>query len=173
MENNKVYYTIVNKDKIKVKKNVTSKENIETIQSQYVLYSLLNHFKINKCQISRTNMGKPYFKGLNIHFNYSHSINYIACAISYYKVGIDIENIDRDISDAVIKICQLNSKNKLEEFVKKEAYCKLVGVGIAMIFDNNNFKNINKENKTIVTKNYICSIYSDCLNPIFEYIDIL
>ena len=171
MENNKVYYTIVNKSKIKL--DVDSKERIETLQSQYVLYSLLNYFKINKGQISRTKMGKPYFKGSNICFNYSHSNNYIACAISYYQVGIDIENTDRVVNDEMIKICQLNSNNKLEELVKKEAYCKLIGDGISMIFDNNNFKSINKKNKTIVTKDYICSIYSDCLNPIFEYINIL
>ena len=72
----------------------------------------------------------------------------------------------------MIKICNFSEDDKLEELVKREAYCKLTGSGIAMFFDKNNFKSQNKKNIVINNSEYVCSIYSDCSNAIFKYINI-
>ena len=101
-----------------------------------------------------------------------HSNNYIACAISNYEVGIDIEETDRVINSVMIKICNFNQDTELEELVRREAYCKLSGNGIAMFFDKNNFKDIDASGITISNDEYICSIFSDCFNPSFQSIDI-
>lgn len=170
--NNTVYYTIINKNKINFKITKKSNERLETLQSRYVLNCMLNYFNIKKSTICKTKLGKPYFKDKNIFFNYSHSNNFIACAISNYDVGIDIEETNRVINDTMIKICHFDKEKKLEELVKREAFCKLTGEGIAMFFNKNNFKNIEKNSITIKNKDYICSICSNCSKPSFQYIDI-
>lgn len=172
LNNNTVYYTIINKNKLDIILPENSKERLETLQSKYVLNCMLNFFEIEKSDIFKTNLGKPYFKNKNIFFNYSHSNNFIACAISNYNVGVDIEETDRIINDTMVKICNFSENNKLEELVKREAFCKCTGKGISMFFDKNNFKNIDKNSKVINTKDYICSIYSECFNPSFQFVDI-
>lgn len=173
LNNNTIYYIIVNKNKLNFKVNKNSKERLETLQSRYVLNFMLKYFGIKSEPICKTKLGKPYFKNSNIFFNYSHSKNFIACAISNYNIGIDIEETDRVITDTMVKICNFNkNSNKLEELVKREAFCKLTGNGIAMFFDKNNFKNIDINNITIKNKEYICSICSDCSYPVFQSINI-
>lgn len=172
LNNNTVYYTILNKNKLDFKIYNNSKERLETLQSKYILNCMLNYFGIQESPIYRTKLGKPYFKNINVFFNYSHSDNYIACAISNYDVGIDIEETDRIITNTMVKVCNLNQVNKLEELVKREAFCKLIGDGIAMFFDKDNFKNIDRNSITIKNKEYICSIYSNCSNSVFQFIDI-
>jgi len=170
LDNNTVYYTIINKNKFDFEIDINSKEKLETLQSKYILNCMLNYFGIQESPICKTKLGKPYFKNQNIFFNYSHSNNYIACAISNYNVGIDIEEADRIISDTMVKICKFNKNTALEDFVKREAFCKLTGNGIAMFFDKNNFKNVSSI--SIKNKDYICSICSEYSNFILKCVDI-
>ncbi len=172
LNDNTVYYTIINKKKLKFKVTMILNERLETLQAKYVLSCMLKHFGIKEEPIYKSKSGKPYFKKQNIFFNYSHSNNYIACAISNYEVGIDIEETDRVINSVMIKICNFNQDTELEELVRREAYCKLSGNGIAMFFDKNNFKDIDASGITISNDEYICSIFSDCFNPSFQSIDI-
>ncbi len=167
-----VYYTIINKNKLNLQLNNKCKDRLETSQSLYVLDLMLKHFGIEKDIIFKTKLGKPYFKGKRIYYNYSHSKNFIACAISKYDVGIDIEEYDRIISKTMIKICNLTEDNKLEELVKREAFSKLTGKGVAILFNKNNFENINKKNIIINSSEYVCSIFSDCPEPSFQDINI-
>ena len=48
-------------------------------------------------EIKRTPLGKPYFEGENVHFSISHTKNYVFCAVSESPIGIDAEELDRDI----------------------------------------------------------------------------
>ena len=95
---NNLYYAIVNKSDISVSK---SSNRLETDQARVVLERLLNIFDISLDEILINDNAKPYFKSSNIYFNYSHSKNYIACVISNYEVGIDIEEKTRVISDDI------------------------------------------------------------------------
>ena len=48
-------------------------------------------------EIRRTRLGKPYFAEGNLHFSVSHTKNYVFCAVSEHPIGIDAEELDREI----------------------------------------------------------------------------
>ena len=152
MKQDTVYYTIIKKKNLKF--------NNETKQAHEVLNKMLNYFNIEMSPIYTSKIGKPYFKNSNIFFNYSHSKTYIACAISYHEVGIDIEETDKIINKKMIEACYLDNSNPLKEFVQKESYSKLKGIGLKMLFNKIDLKSIKEKNIIIKNKNYICSIYS-------------
>lgn len=103
--------------------------------------------------------GKPFIPGKRIHFNISHSENYVAYIISKKEVGIDIQ-AQRTLSnlDGLIKkVCHPNEKeilekssNKESDFLKiwnlKEAYSKCLGLGIQTQFSELDFSKISQEN---------------------------
>lgn len=163
-----VYYMIVNKTDVKID-NKTNK--LETIQARTVLKVMLDLLNINLSEIYTATNGKPYFKDSNIFFNYSHSKNYIACAISSYEVGVDIEETTRKISDYISKK-YLNDENdnlkKIETWVKKESYSKLKGLGLQIKFQNIRLNEIVSKNLFINKKEYMCSIYCDSYDVEFK-----
>ncbi len=86
--------------------------------------------------------GKPYAVGLDVFFNISHSKNIVICAADSNPVGIDIE-AKRKYKPSVAKrfctaeeIAEIEKSEKPDEeftklWVKKEAYAKLTGTGLA------------------------------------------
>ena len=163
-----VYYSIV-------KKNKKYLNLSETSQAQIVLKKMLELLDIKIPQIYRSSNGKPYFKDLDLFFNYSHSKKYIACAISQREVGIDVEDSDRTISDLVANKYLdgvKEYKDRIKAWVKKESFSKLKGNGLLMGLEKINLDNIKEKNITIDNKEYSCSIYCDSLNTIFKEITI-
>lgn len=162
MEENKVYFSILNKVNIKQDTNF---ERLETHQAKQLLKKMLSSFGIKMPKINISPTGKPYFNDSNIHFSYSHSKNYIACAISFYEVGIDIEETSRYINDGIAKKYLDNvkgNKKRIETWVKKEAYSKLKKLGLQMKFQNIRLNEIASANFFINKEEYMCSIY--CAN---------
>ena len=132
---------------------------------------MLNYLNVKLPEIYISKNGKPYFKNSNIYFNYSHSKNYIACAVSNYEVGIDIEESNRVINDKIAKKFldeENNYKKRIEKWVKKEAYSKLKGKGLLIPFQTINLNKIKNKNLFISNDNYMCSIYSDNNDLIFK-----
>jgi len=142
--------------------------------------SLLNDIKFTSFQ-------KPYFDK-PIHFNISHSGEYIICAISKTnKVGIDIEEIkdiplidfDNEFSKKELEEIY-NAKNPLQLFytywTQKEAFLKAIGSGLNVplntvaIHDNKIIWNKDvwfiKEIK--IDTNYISYLSTDAISPIIE-----
>lgn len=97
--------------------------------------------------------GKPYAKNLNIEFNISHSADIVVCVVDANLVGVDIEKIrhvdlntaKRIFSEKEIQYIfkcspQIENYNHylndavlqrfFELWTKKEAYGKLVGIGL-------------------------------------------
>ncbi len=90
-------------------------------------------------------LGKPFFPDYpNIHFNYSHSKNYVACGISDREIGVDIEDV-RKVKESLLRtICHENEyrwvmQSDAEEEINsrtillwtiKEAFLKQRGTGI-------------------------------------------
>lgn len=97
--------------------------------------------------------GKPYAKGLNVEFNISHSADMVVCVVDDNPVGVDIEKIRpvdlntakrifskdeiRYIFECIPDIEDYNHylnyavlQRFFEIWTKKEAYGKLVGIGI-------------------------------------------
>ncbi|MBQ1550631.1 MAG: hypothetical protein IIZ67_00885 [Bacilli bacterium] len=165
-----LYYSIVKKSDIHVSK---TSNRIETDQARVVLKDMLNHFNIDLDEIIIDDKGKPYFKNSNIYFNYSHSKNYIACVISNYEVGIDLEEKTRVISDDISSkyLDGVEDNDRLILWVKKEAYSKLKGLGLQIGFNNIEF-NSNIKDLLINENEYICSIFCDYKNISFNRVDL-
>jgi len=103
----------------------------------------------SELRFEKDKYGKPFLKYLpNFHFNLSHSGEWIACAISDYAVGVDIEKvkpIDFGIAERFFsneEYDELMSKRDEEQlsffydlWTLKESYIKAVGRGLHLPLD--------------------------------------
>ena len=90
-------------------------------------------------EILRDDMGKPYFKDAVMHFNVSHSGEYLAIAISESPVGVDIQET-KNIKDGMYrKVVQpeersLIGADRQNDFLRlwalKESFVKAEGKGL-------------------------------------------
>ena len=86
--------------------------------------------------------GKPYFAEGDLHFSLSHTKKHVFCVLSHQPVGIDAEELDRDIDLRLAdKILSPGEKSRYERFgdrrlallrlwVLREAAAKLSGQGL-------------------------------------------
>lgn len=90
--------------------------------------------------------GKPYVPGHPLHFNLSHSGRYALLGISHDEIGVDIEYHQRreiELDGLLAMICHVSEHEhvlSLDDaarhqaffrwWTRKEAYCKLVGLGL-------------------------------------------
>ena len=98
-----------------------------------------------------TPRGKPYWKDSPLHFSISHSKGHVFCAISDRPIGIDAEEMDRDINPKLAdKILSPSERAQyaaaqdprlalLTFWVLKEAQVKLTGEGLPGIFRHTDF----------------------------------
>lgn len=172
MKNDIVYYIIVNKKEVK---NNNLEDKNETKKARIILKKMLECFNQKLPEIKYSKTGKPYFKDSGIYFNYSHSKNYIACAISNKEIGIDIEETNTNISDKVSNKYLDNEKEtekRIEKWVKKEAYSKLKGLGLQINFQKIKLDEIKEESFLIKDNKYICAIFYDGNNVEFKKLSI-
>jgi 4'-phosphopantetheinyl transferase len=128
-------------------------------------------------KFSTNEYGKPYLvTNPKIHFNISHSGNYIACAISNESVGIDIEQIksfDMKIAERFFSADEItyvksdaDAVRFFEVWTKKESRIKWDGRGLSMplssfsVFDTgeqsqSRYYEVLKNNEVIC---HVCSI---------------
>lgn len=101
---------------------------------------LKNDYKIEECpEILRDEFGKPYLKDCELHFNVSHSGEYLVIAISEKPVGIDIQE-PKNIRDGMYRKvvqpeeCVLIGEDRQEDFLRlwtlKESFVKAEGKGL-------------------------------------------
>ena len=69
-------------------------------------------------EIRRTPLGKPYFAEGNLYFSISHTKNYVFCALSEHPIGIDAEELDRDIRLSLAE--KFLSESEFAQFQKAE-----------------------------------------------------
>lgn len=95
-------------------------------------------------EIKRTPLGKPYFPGENLQFSISHTKNYVFCAVAEHPIGIDAEELERDIRLSLAE--KILSPGELQQFqnapdkrralltfwVLKEAAGKCTGEGLQL-----------------------------------------
>ena len=93
-------------------------------------------------EILVTHRGKPYFQDSPLHFSISHTKGHVFCALSDKPVGIDAEELDRDIDLRLAeKILSPMEKAQLDAspdkrlalltfWVLKEASAKCTGEGL-------------------------------------------
>lgn len=104
-------------------------------------YELLSQLVSPLPDIRKTEQGKPYFVGSYLHFSVSHSQNHAFCAVSRKNLGIDAEEMTRNVDLRLGKrILSPTEMRRLEAtpdkqaallrlWVLKEAYGKLTGKG--------------------------------------------
>jgi len=104
-------------------------------------YSLLSQAVSPLPRIRKTEQGKPYFEHSDLHFSISHTKSYAFCAVSHKRIGIDAEEMARDIDPRLAdKILSPSEKHRFDRaadkpavllrlWVLKEAYAKLTGRG--------------------------------------------
>ena len=93
-------------------------------------------------EILVTDRGKPYFADRSLHFSISHTRKHAFCALSENNVGVDAEELDRDINLRLAeKILSPGEKGQFDAaldkrkalltfWVLKEASVKLSGEGL-------------------------------------------
>ena len=90
-------------------------------------------------EIAVTPRGKPYFPGEPVHFSISHTKKHAFCVLSDQPVGIDAEEVDRDIRPELAeKILSPTEKERYDNqketllrfWVLKEAAAKCSGEGL-------------------------------------------
>ena len=98
---------------------------------------------IAKQEFSLGEHGKPYLKDFpNIHFNISHSGEYVVCCVSDKPIGIDIQKIGKYNPGVAKKVCNEKELKEIEEsldkaaeftklWTQKEAVLKRDGTGFA------------------------------------------
>lgn len=92
--------------------------------------------------VAVTQRGKPYFENSPWHFSISHSKRHVFCALSQRRIGIDAEELDRNIrpelADKILSPTEREQYDKAEEprlalltfWVLKEAQVKCTGEGL-------------------------------------------
>lgn len=170
-----------------------------------VRYSVINRlgYKNDELIFCTSEYGKPYLKNQNtkaIHFNFSHSGEYVVCAIDNEECGIDVEDIKNysmEIAnnafheDEVTKLHQYDDNKEAAKYftflwTMKEAYLKALGVGLSkplssfcILQDNNKISIIDFEIDSInfnvfesknIEDKYVVS-YVGNNKPIYHYIN--
>jgi len=114
----------------------------------------------------------------NIHFNLSHSLNTVACAVANTDIGVDVQQIDK-IKDNVAKrvltedefACFQHTDNPDEFFCEiwtiKESFLKLTGKGISDELRELSADSIN-DKKIYKGKDYYCCVCGNAAKTMTE-----
>lgn len=126
---------------------------------------------------NKTIKGKPFLHNSPIHFNVSHSGNWVVLAVADIDIGIDVEVL-RDVNyrvatrffskDENLLLEQLQGKDKTNLFFDfwtlKESYLKLLGTGLTkslssftIVRDEDNFslkENLKNKHEAVYFKQY-------------------
>jgi phosphopantetheinyl transferase len=97
-------------------------------------------------QLDHDAHGRPLVPGSALHLSVAHSGDYVACAVSSRRVGVDIERSDRAEADDdfASRVCSPAEREQLREltgpdlirlWARKEAVAKALGLGLALPFD--------------------------------------
>lgn len=109
--------------------------------ARYMIWTVFQ-IPLSRQRIAYGPYGKPYLRDYpNVHFNISHSGQYVVCAVADRPVGIDVQVIGVYRPDVAARVCCPEELARLganddpaTEFTKlwtrKEAHLKMLGRGI-------------------------------------------
>ena len=86
---------------------------------------------------ARSDRGKPYAPGLNVHFSLSHSADLVLCAVAPYPVGADVQR-HRAVSDTLLRRAMgadcpgAGPENFFPWWTAREAAGKRTGQGLTL-----------------------------------------
>lgn len=173
----KVCLRIVSKEKARLYEQTAMPEHyVGTIRDESRLaYATLAHLleeqfstSFEASAIHAAADGKPYHKDNQYHFSLAHSDQYIACALGYSEMGVDIED-SKDISQKIhskfmTEIEVTERVDPLVTWVTKEAYSKLQGLGLRLSFSKHSATEMRDEYLHTIQQgaDYICVLF--CAN---------
>lgn len=143
-----LFQSVPNESKERFYRFHSLKNSLHTLYGEVIVrYIVTKQYSIkNEClEIKKSIHGKPYIPNVPVHFNISHSEDWVVCAISNQNVGIDIECI-KDINTNIALHFFSREENdflhnnegtkKLDSFYDiwtlKESYIKWTGLGLKM-----------------------------------------
>lgn len=139
------------------------KSKISSVELLKKIYKREANADFDTSKLYYNNYGKPQYND-EFYFNVSHSKNYICIAISKSNVGIDIEEnrkIYRNFNKSFFAVdeCIINN-NILNNWVIKEAYSKLLGLGLNFDFKKISAQSICLNNNiyNLSCNDYICYV---------------
>lgn len=135
-------------ERMKINKNKSLQERRRSMFARCLLYYVLEkECNIKSCEIELIigKFGKPSIEDSSgINFNISHSGEFVCCAISPSKVGVDIQKVDEinlEISNRfftqnedtyIMSGSKINMMTKFYDIWScKEAYIKMLGYGLS------------------------------------------
>jgi len=153
--------------------NIKNENNYSQVFQRYILAKKLD-IKKDEIKIARSEYGKPYLINYtNIHFNVSHTIDAIICAISEENIGVDIERIKsfnmgvvqkyftKQEQNYIFKEKEKQNERFVEVWTRKEAYVKWTGKGMKVSFQS--FDTLkDKKIFSFNIKGYFISLCSNC-----------
>lgn len=181
-EFNKLLHLLTEEERSKILRMKDPCKASQSLLSQLIVRQWLvaeTGLKNHEIHISRDSLGKPYEENLpEFHFNWSHSKDWIACAVSRSPVGIDIQQIkafdpqlpQRYFSPKELQYIQeAPAGDQKERFFElwslKEAYLKMLGIGIRVPL--NSFSVILKGDSFLIEADKLdtsCHLYKpDCV----------
>lgn len=175
--NNPLYLVIVSKDSAKKYQQVTMPTHYsgtireESRLAHAVLARVLKErlgISYDEAAIDVTNYGKPHQKNDQYYFSLAHSSKYIACAVGYSDLGVDIEQtkkIPKKLHSKIMTESEIVERvDPLSAWVMKEAYSKLRGLGLRLSFHRRSVTEMQAEYPHTLQQasDYICALfYSD------------
>ena len=116
----------------------------QSIAGELLLEKALEGLYSRPLPLELSDNAKPYIIGSKLHFNLSHSGEYVACAVCSEELGLDIQlerNCDlklakRYFTDEEYKYLVNNPHAFTEIWVKKESRLKALGTGLKAGLDS-------------------------------------
>ncbi|QUG94795.1 MULTISPECIES: 4'-phosphopantetheinyl transferase family protein [Bacillus cereus group] len=131
---------------------------VADLLSRYLIGIALQ-IKNEQIQFEVNKYGKPFVKEApELHFNVSHSGNWVVCAIDTQPIGIDVEQmnyIDVEIAEHFFSKKEQQDLKKVSHqeqqsyffdlWCLKESYIKMVGKGLSIPLDSFTFRCIDQQ----------------------------
>lgn len=143
-----LFEMVSNERKDRIRKFYFEKDKVHSIFAEVILrYALWEKYGLkDDIIIQKANYGKPYLANYkNIHFNLSHSGDWVLCGVGDNPIGIDVEQIDDKnlfIAEKVYTkeerdyLFAQNENDRIRLFYSiwtlKESYIKNVGRGLSI-----------------------------------------
>ena len=190
------YETLIEERQKKVDEYKFFKDKVLSLGAGLLLQKALEdeNISIEKCQYKYNEHKKPYIIADEkiIHFNLSHSGEYVICAISNSEVGCDIEKIEtanfktakrffsKNEYEIIMQEENLEKRNGLfyRFWTLKESFIKAAGIGLSLplnkfqiILQNeiSIIQNFNKDNYYFTEYNEISGYKCAVCSKEFEY----
>jgi len=148
-----LYNSLPYEQRLKISFKINKHDREISLISQIILRFALNKdfgIKYKELDLCKTESGKPYIRNHDsIHFNISHSGNWVVLVFSDEEIGIDIEretDINLDIAQTcfskdeyryLINLCNNTQKSAFYKiWTLKESYVKALGLGLNKSLDS-------------------------------------